>query len=65
MINVNDFAIRPATGLADGKRCRQRTDFACAGHHLPHGWDASVLFEETTKTPLCSDRSIRSGMSNR
>ncbi len=23
--------------------------------HLPHGWDAGVLFEETKKTLLCSD----------
>jgi flavorubredoxin len=23
--------------------------------HLPHGWDAGVLFEETQKTLLCSD----------
>jgi hypothetical protein len=24
-------------------------------HTLPHGWDASFLFEETTGTLLCSD----------
>jgi flavorubredoxin len=23
--------------------------------HLPHGWDAGVMFEETDKTLLCSD----------
>ena len=23
--------------------------------HLPHGWDAGVLFEETRKTLFCSD----------
>jgi flavorubredoxin len=23
--------------------------------HLPHGWDAGLLFEETTETLLCSD----------
>lgn len=23
--------------------------------HLPHGWDAGVMFEETGKTLLCSD----------
>jgi flavorubredoxin len=23
--------------------------------HLPHGWDAGVMFEETNKTLLCSD----------
>ena len=23
--------------------------------HLPHGWDAGLLFEETRKTLFCSD----------
>jgi hypothetical protein len=23
--------------------------------HLPHGWDAGVMFEETSRTLLCSD----------
>ena len=23
--------------------------------HLPHGWDAGLLFEETTRTLFCSD----------
>jgi hypothetical protein len=23
--------------------------------HIPHGWDAGVLFEETTRTLFCSD----------
>jgi hypothetical protein len=27
----------------------------CQTPHLPHGWDAGVLFEETHKTLLCSD----------
>jgi flavorubredoxin len=57
MINVNDFAVRPAAGLGDGEvlttgKYRFRL---CRTPHLPHGWDASVLFEETTKTLLCSD----------
>jgi flavorubredoxin len=29
--------------------------------HLPHGWDAGVLFEESTKTLLCSDLFHQSG----
>jgi flavorubredoxin len=57
MVSVNDFAARPARGLADGEtfstgKYRFR---ACRTPHLPHGWDASVLFEETQKTLLCSD----------
>ncbi len=27
----------------------------CATPHLPHGWDAGLLFEETNGTLLCSD----------
>lgn len=57
LVSVNDFAIRPARGLADGEtiatgRYRFRL---CRTPHLPHGWDASVLFEETQRTLLCSD----------
>ena len=57
LVSVNDFAIRPAQGLADGEtfstgKYRFRL---CRTPHLPHGWDAAVLFEETNKTLLCSD----------
>ena len=57
MVSVNDFSTRPARGLADGEQIvtgkyRFRV---CRTPHLPHGWDASVLFEETQKTLLCSD----------
>lgn len=57
LVSVNDFSSRPARGLADGEtfstgRHRFR---ACRTPHLPHGWDASALFEETEKTLLCSD----------
>ena len=57
MVSVNDFSARPARGLADGEtlvtgKYRFRV---CRTPHLPHGWDASVMFEETRKTLLCSD----------
>jgi flavorubredoxin len=57
MVCVNDFAIRPARGLADGEvlTTGQYRFRLCRTPHLPHGWDASVLFEERTKTLLCSD----------
>ena len=56
-VNINDFAERPPRALAQdeaistGKyRFRYR-----ATPHLPHGWDAGMLFEETRRTLLCSD----------
>src|SRR4030095_5574892 len=57
MVSVNDFSGRPAKGLADGEvlvtgKYRFRL---CRTPHLPHGWDAAVLFEETERTLLCSD----------
>lgn len=57
LVSVNDFSIRPAHVLAHdevlttGKyrlRLRQTP-------HVPHNWEASLLFEEVTRTLLCSD----------
>jgi flavorubredoxin len=57
MVSVNDFSTRPARGMADGEKLvTGKYSFrVCRTPHLPHGWDASVLFEETHKTLLCSD----------
>ncbi len=57
MVSVNDFSDRPARGLADGETLvtGKHRFRVCRTPHLPHGWDASVLFEETQKTLLCSD----------
>ncbi|HZP80131.1 MAG TPA: hypothetical protein VFB21_00715 [Chthonomonadaceae bacterium] len=57
IVNMGDFAIRPARGMADGE-VLQTGDYRfrfCSTAHLPHGWDAGVLFEETQRTLLCSD----------
>jgi flavorubredoxin len=57
LVSVNDFSNRPAhslTGddtLATGK---YRFRFIPTPH-VPHGWDAGVLFEETRQTLFCSD----------
>ena len=57
MVSVNDFAIRPARALT-------RDDVFSTGRysfrfiptpHVPHGWDAGVLFEESQRTLFCSD----------
>ncbi|WP_028921068.1 MBL fold metallo-hydrolase [Pseudonocardia acaciae] len=57
MLSVNEMADRPPRALADGevldlggKRVRRLET-----PHVPHGWDAGVLYEETTNTLLCGD----------
>lgn len=55
--SVNDFTGREARALADGGAFatgKYRFRY-CRTPHLPHGWDAGVLFEETQRTLLCSD----------
>jgi flavorubredoxin len=57
LVSVNDFIGRESGGLADGD-CFSTGKYRfryCQTPHLPHGWDAGVLFEETQKTLLCSD----------
>ena len=56
-VNVNDFTGREARALPDGGTfATGKYKFRyCRTPHLPHGWDAGVLFEETQKTLLCSD----------
>ena len=56
-VSVNDFAIRPPRGMEDGEvlTTGKHRFRLVRTPHLPHGWDASVMFEETTGTLLCSD----------
>jgi flavorubredoxin len=57
IVNLNDFADRPPRMLApDETFSTGRFRFRYKPTpHLPHGWDAGVLFEETQKTLFCSD----------
>ena len=57
LVNVNDFAARAPRGLAaDEVLHTGKYQFRFRPTpHLPHGWDAGVLFEETQRTLLCSD----------
>jgi flavorubredoxin len=57
MVSLNDLADRPPLPMADG-------DVLDLGSHrvrhidtphVPHGWEARVLYEETTGTLLCGD----------
>ena len=57
MVSVNDFAVRPAKGLTDAdvlETGKYRFRYIHTPH-LPHGWDAGSLFEETNQTLFCSD----------
>jgi len=57
LVSVDDFAIRPALGMTDEDVLttgKYRYRFY-RSPHIPHGWDAGVLFEETSNTLFCSD----------
>lgn len=57
LVSVDDFAIRPARGMtADDVFTTGKYRYRFfRSPHIPHGWDAGVLFEETRKTLFCSD----------
>ena len=57
MVSIDDIAIRPARGLADNEVLetgKYRFRFLQTPH-VPHCWEAGLLFEETQGTLLCSD----------
>jgi flavorubredoxin len=57
MVSVNDLADRAPRALDDGETLDiggRRLRYL-ATPHVPHGWDAGVLYEETTGTLLCGD----------
>jgi flavorubredoxin len=65
MVSVNDLADRPPRALAPGEVLdlggrRVRHVYT---PHVPHGWDAGVLFEETTSTLFCGDLFTATGAS--
>lgn len=56
-INVQDFASRPPRALKPGEILntgRHRFRWVPTAH-LPHGWDAGVLFDEADRVLFCSD----------
>jgi flavorubredoxin len=62
-VSLNDLCDRPPRVLADGevmdlggKRVRQ-----ISTPHVPHGWEAQVMFEETTRTLFCGDLAAQIG----
>ncbi|MBH0194269.1 MAG: MBL fold metallo-hydrolase [Nitrospira sp.] len=58
LVSVDDcLALRPAKGMMDGEVLQTGTyRFRfLATPHVPHCWEAGLLFEETERTLLCSD----------
>jgi len=57
MVSLNDFADRASRVLNDGETIDlggKRVRFIDTPH-TPHGWDAGVLYEESTRTLMCGD----------
>ena len=63
MVSLNDLADRAPRPLDDGEV------LDIGGHrlrwidtpHVPHGWEAGIIYDETTKTLLCGDLFTRIG----
>lgn len=63
MVQLEDLADRPPRAMADGEV------LDIGGHrvrlittpHVPHGWEAQVLYDETTATLLCGDLFTQTG----
>lgn len=63
MVSIGDLADRPPRPLADGE------ELDIGGHivqwldtpHVPHAWEAGVLYDKTTKTLFCGDLFTRFG----
>jgi flavorubredoxin len=57
VVQVADLADRPPHGLADGDVIDTGSHQLryVATPHVPHGWDAGVLYDEATGTLLCGD----------
>lgn len=63
LTSLDDFASRPARGLADGE------EFSIGGRrmkwmytpHVPHGWDCGVLFDVSSKTLFSGDLFTQAG----
>lgn len=63
LVNVTDFASRaprwiPKEDVLTTGKYRFRL---FPTHHLPHSWDAGMLFEETNRTLFCSDLFLHGG----
>jgi flavorubredoxin len=63
MVSLNDLADRPPRPLVDGET------IDIGGHsmrwldtpHVPHAWEAGLVYDETTRTLFCGDLFTRVG----
>ena len=58
LVSLNDMADRAPRVLADGEAIELGAGLRLRWldtPHIPHGWDAGVLYEEATHTLLCGD----------
>ena len=63
MVSINDMADRGPRVLADGELLdlgRHRVRWMDTPH-LPHGWEAGLLTEESTRTLMCGDLFTQAG----
>lgn len=63
MLSISDLADRPPRPLQSGEKLElgSRTIEWIDTPHVPHGWEAGVLFDHTTRTLLCGDLFARPG----
>jgi len=57
-VSIDDcMAVRPALGMKEGEVLKPVSIASGFLHtrHVPHCWEAGLLFEETQRTLLCSD----------
>lgn len=64
LVSVDDFALRPARGMTTGEILQTGKYRFRFQHtpHLPHCWEAGLMFEEVNGTLLCSDLFHQSGV---
>jgi flavorubredoxin len=66
MVSIDDIADRPPKAMADGEVLElgpHRVRWL-ATPHVPHGWECSMAYEETTRTLLCGDLFTQPGADN-
>lgn len=61
--SIQEFAIRPAKLFKDGDKLEfgEHRLTMMETPHFPHNWDASLFFEENTRTLFCSDVATQTG----